>query len=94
VFAADDVVFPSGDIALHGVVYRPEGKGPFPAVVYNHGRAAGMLGKTGFNALGPVFGLRTYTVVGTTAALFLLMAARYECEHRTRAVPENIKKWY
>jgi len=31
-FAADDVVFPSGAITLHGVVYRPEGKAPFPAV--------------------------------------------------------------
>src|ERR1700676_298348 len=38
---ADDVAFPSGDITLRGVVYRPEGKGPFPAVVYNHGSAAG-----------------------------------------------------
>ena len=51
---ADDVTFPSGDITLHGVVYRPEGKGPFPAVVYNHGSAAGMISKTGFEALGPV----------------------------------------
>ena len=52
---ADDVTFPSGDITLHGVLYRPEGKGPFPAVVYNHGSAAGMISKTGFEALGPVF---------------------------------------
>src|ERR1039458_8276358 len=48
---ADDVTFPSGDITLHGVVYRPGGKGPFPAVVYNHGSAAGMISKTGFEAL-------------------------------------------
>ena len=40
--AADTVEFPSGEITLHGVLYRPEGKGPFPAVVYNHGSAAGM----------------------------------------------------
>jgi dienelactone hydrolase len=55
VFAADDVTFPSGNITLHGVLYRPEGKGPFPAVVYNHGSAAGMISKSGFDALGPVF---------------------------------------
>jgi hypothetical protein len=24
-----------------GVIYRPEGKGPLPGVVYNHGTAAG-----------------------------------------------------
>jgi len=64
VFAADDVTFPSGDITLHGVVYRPEGKGPFPAVVYNHGSAAGMISKTGFDALGPVFASHGWVFFG------------------------------
>ena len=64
VFAAADVVFPSGDLTLHGVVYRPEGKGPFPAVVYNHGSAAGMLSKTGFDALGPVFASHGWVFFG------------------------------
>jgi len=64
VFAADDVVFPSGDITLHGVVYRPEGKGPFPAVVYNHGSAAGMVSKSGFDALGPVFASHGWVFFG------------------------------
>ena len=49
------VTFPSGEITLHGVLYKPEGTGPFPAVVYNHGSAAGMLSKQAFDALGPVF---------------------------------------
>ena len=40
--------------AAVGASYRPEGKGPFPAVVYNHGSAEGMISKTGFDALGPV----------------------------------------
>src|ERR1700724_4160590 len=53
--AADIVVFPSGEITLHGALYKPEGSGPFPAVVYNHGSAAGMLSKQAFDALGPVF---------------------------------------
>jgi carboxymethylenebutenolidase len=61
---ADDVSFPSGDITLHGVVYRPEGKGPFPAVVYNHGSAAGMLSKTAFDALGPVFASHGWVFFG------------------------------
>jgi carboxymethylenebutenolidase len=64
VFAADDVTFPSGDITLHGVVYRPEGKGPFPAVVYNHGSAEGMISKTGFDALGPVFASHGWVFFG------------------------------
>jgi carboxymethylenebutenolidase len=62
--AADDVTFPSGNITLHGVVYRPEGKGPFPAVVYNHGSAAGMVSKTGFEALGPVFASHGWVFFG------------------------------
>jgi carboxymethylenebutenolidase len=53
--AADIVTFPSGELALHGVVFKPEGPGPFPAIVYNHGSAPGMLSKDAFDALGPAF---------------------------------------
>jgi hypothetical protein len=55
VAAADIVTFRSGQLALHGVLYKPEGSGPFPAVLYNHGSAAGMLSQEAFDALGPVF---------------------------------------
>jgi dienelactone hydrolase len=34
------VTFASGPLTLHGFLYRPEGDGPFPAVVYNHGSEA------------------------------------------------------
>lgn len=37
------------------MIYKPEGTGPFPAVIYNHGSAAGMLSKDAFDALGPIF---------------------------------------
>lgn len=49
------VSFPSGNLTLRGVLFKPEGPGPFPAVVYNHGSAPGMLSKEAFDALGPVF---------------------------------------
>jgi carboxymethylenebutenolidase len=62
--AEDIVAFPSGEITLHGVVYRPEGKGPFPAVVYNHGSAAGMLSREAFEALGPVFASHGWVFFG------------------------------
>jgi carboxymethylenebutenolidase len=52
---AEVVSFPSGKLILHGMLYKPEGPGPFPAVVYNHGSAAGMLSEQAFEALGPVF---------------------------------------
>lgn len=55
VAASDVVTFPSGTLALRGVVYKPEGNGPFPAVLYNHGSGAGMLSQQAFDALGPVF---------------------------------------
>lgn len=32
-----EVTFPSGNLVLHGFVYKPEGPGPFPTVLWNHG---------------------------------------------------------
>src|SRR5262245_26301247 len=58
------VTFPSGDLTLHGALYKPEGKGPFPAVLYNHGSAPGMLSKEAFDALGPVFASRGWVFFG------------------------------
>jgi dienelactone hydrolase len=52
---AETVTFPSGEITLHGDLYKPSGTGPFPAVIYNHGSAPGMLSQQAFAALGPVF---------------------------------------
>src|SRR6266581_7704072 len=49
------VSFPNGKITLQGVLYKPEGTGPFPAVVYNHGSAAGMLSSEAFESIGPVY---------------------------------------
>jgi carboxymethylenebutenolidase len=31
------VTFQNGTNTLHGFIYKPKGKGPFPAVIYNHG---------------------------------------------------------
>ena len=62
--ASDVVSFPSGELTLHGVLYKQEGIGPFPAVVYNHGSAPGMLSKQAFEALGPVFARRGWVFFG------------------------------
>ncbi|HET9180534.1 MAG TPA: hypothetical protein VFP59_00245 [Candidatus Angelobacter sp.] len=56
--AAGVVTFPSGNLTLHGVLYMPKGKGPFPAVVYKHGSAPGMLSQKAFDQLGPLFAKR------------------------------------
>jgi dipeptidyl aminopeptidase/acylaminoacyl peptidase len=60
----ETVTFPSGEITLHGVLYKPEGTGPFPAVIYNHGSAPGMMSKAAFAALGPVFASHGWVFFG------------------------------
>jgi carboxymethylenebutenolidase len=35
--ALQTVTFESGDRALFGVLYKPQGPGPFPALIWNHG---------------------------------------------------------
>jgi carboxymethylenebutenolidase len=62
--AAEIVTFPSGELTLHSVLYKPEGAGPFPAVVYNHGSAPGMLSKEAFEALGPAFASHGWVFFG------------------------------
>jgi carboxymethylenebutenolidase len=62
--ASEIVTFPSGHLILHGVVYKPQGAGPFPAVVYNHGSAPGMLSAQAFEALGPVFAIHGWVFFG------------------------------
>jgi dienelactone hydrolase len=49
------VTFQSGSLTLHGVLYKPEGAGPFPAVLYNHGSAPGMLNNQAAEVLGPLY---------------------------------------
>ena len=58
------VTFPSGELTLHGVLYKPDGVGPFPAVVYNHGSAPGMLSKQAFDVLGPAFAKNGWVFFG------------------------------
>jgi len=38
---AEAVFYPSGKLRIEVYVYRPEGPGPFPVVIYNHGSRAG-----------------------------------------------------
>lgn len=49
------VEFHSGNLMLHGVLYQPQGKGPFPALLFNHGSAPGMYSDEAIGALGPLF---------------------------------------
>ena len=55
---AEEIVFQNGAVVLHGVVYKPAGAGPFPAMLYNHGSAPGMQNRQAFEILGPLFARR------------------------------------
>ena len=50
---AEIVSFPSGNLTLRAVLYKPAGPGPFPAVLFNHGSGKDYTRQ--FEALGPVF---------------------------------------
>jgi carboxymethylenebutenolidase len=52
---AEEVTFSNGALTLRGVLYKPAGPGPFPAVLYNHGSAPGMMNNQAFEAIGPRF---------------------------------------
>lgn len=49
------VHFPSGDRTLGGELFLPEGEGPFPVVLYNHGSAPKMINSLASAAIGPEF---------------------------------------
>jgi dienelactone hydrolase len=57
----DTVAIRSGALTLHALLWRPAGRGPFPAVLYNHGSgpADAALGAPRM-ALGPVFARHGY----------------------------------
>jgi carboxymethylenebutenolidase len=49
------VAFSSGPRVLRGLLLRPPGPGPFPAVLYNHGSAPGMANDLAFASIAPSF---------------------------------------
>ena len=49
------VHFPSAGRELGGELYKPTSNGPFPAILYNHGSAPGMLNSQASKVLGPLF---------------------------------------
>ena len=52
------VSFPSGALTLGGLLLRPPGTGPFPAILYNHGSAPGTANNLAFANIAPVFAAR------------------------------------
>jgi dipeptidyl aminopeptidase/acylaminoacyl peptidase len=56
VSAAPEIVyFQSQGLTLGGELFKPPGNGPFPAILYNHGSAPGMLNSQASKVIGPLF---------------------------------------
>ena len=53
--AGNVVSFSNEELTLGGWLYKPEGDGPFPGLLYNHGSAPGMLNNHAFERIGPLF---------------------------------------
>ena len=52
-FETKIVSFSSGNVKLHGVVYKPKGSGPFPTLLFNHGSY--LETQEASNTLGPLY---------------------------------------
>jgi len=57
--APETVVVPSGSVTLRGLLWRPAGRGPFPAVLFNHGSGPAK-DPSGPRILGPLFAEHGY----------------------------------
>lgn len=67
---SEAVVIHNGPVTLHALVFRPQGPGPFPAILLNHGsgRTAGDLKRLGpyegnADKLGPLFARHGYVLL-------------------------------
>jgi len=60
--APDTVVIHNGSLVLHGLLWKPEGAGRFPAVLYNHGSGP-QSDLTRPAKLGPVFARHGYVML-------------------------------
>ena len=49
------VHFQNEGVVLGGELFKPNGEGPFPAILYNHGSAPGMLNSQASKSIGPLF---------------------------------------
>src|SRR5262245_38796452 len=82
----DTVVINSGDLKLRALLYRPQGPGPFPAVLFNHGSghasgvdSAGRPDQRHPELMGPLFVKHGY--------LFLYLFRRGDGLSRDQGVP-------
>jgi carboxymethylenebutenolidase len=54
------VSFKNSSIVLRGELFVPKGEGPFPAVLYNHGSAPGMLNSEASKVIAPLYTVKSW----------------------------------
>jgi carboxymethylenebutenolidase len=60
--AVQTVTFKSGDHTLFGVLYKPEGRGPFPGLIWNHGSEKAPGAGPQFDSVASIFVPEGYVV--------------------------------
>ena len=67
-FNKQRVTYQNGDLTLVGFVYKPDGPGPFPTVIWNHGSEKNPGGGPQFDSVAAVFVPAGYAVFAPTRA--------------------------
>src|SRR5258708_4481092 len=60
--AKQRIMFKSGDLTLIGFLYKPEGQGPFPGIIWNHGSEQNPGTGPEFDAIADIFVPAGYVV--------------------------------
>jgi dienelactone hydrolase len=59
-----ELLYPSGALRIQAYLYKPDGEGPFPVVIYNHGSRAGLERESlPFEYIGVLFSHAQYAVL-------------------------------
>jgi hypothetical protein len=86
--AIQTVNFKSGDHTLLGVLYKPEGRGPFPALIWNHGSEKAPEAGPQFGSVASIFVPVGYVVFAPVRRGHGSSTGRYGSKHAT---PSNKK---
>ena len=83
--AKQRVAFKSGTLTLAGFLFKPEGSGPFPALIWNHGSEPNPGGSPQFDAIARIFVPHGYVVFAPVRRGHQMSEGRYIRDEVDRA---------
>jgi dienelactone hydrolase len=96
-FNKQRIVFKSGGLNLVGYLFKPDGQGPFPAVVWNHGSERNPGGGPQFSTVASIFVPAGYVVFAPmrrghsdSEGEYITSAVERETEQRGRAAGQQL----